>query len=329
MRSPEAARAVPELVAAGVLAPERAAPLLAAARGEIVSVRGELRALVGLGVAALTAGVGLFLKEHHEDLGPVTIGVALTLAAAALFVVLFRRAAPFTWGRAPEADWIADGLLLLGVSLAGADLAWIEVHFTLLGASWPWHLFLMSVVTAALAFRFDSIAAWSLALGTFAAWRGVALAPTLGAIGSVGAALWGSTELLRFHLLVCAAIFAGVGQLLARTGRKPHFEPVATFLGALAAGVAFASGLGEAAAWPLWSLALALLGAGVAWFAFRKRRLGLFALGALGTYVGITRFLFELPGAELLGCFWFAGTTVGAIVLLVLVHRRFREAATR
>ena len=325
MRSPEAARAIPELVAEGALAPEPAAPLLAAARGDLVSVRGELRALLALGVAALTAGVGLFLKEHHQDLGPASIAVFLTCAAAAPLAVLLRRATPFTWQNAPEADWIADGLLLLAVSLLGADLAWIEVHFTPLGADWPWHLLWMSLLTGALAVRFDSIAAWSLALATFAAWRGVSVMPT---VGGLARSLVGSEQLVRFNLLVCAALFALIGQTLVRTGRKAHFEPVTTFLAALAAGVALASGIGVAGVWPVWSLALALLGLGVAWFAFRNRRLGLFALGALGAYVGVTRFLFEVPGAATLGCFWFAGTTVGAIALLILVHRRF-QAETR
>ena len=53
MRSPETARAIPELVSAGLLSPERAAPLLAAARGDLVSVRAELRTLAGLAVALL------------------------------------------------------------------------------------------------------------------------------------------------------------------------------------------------------------------------------------------------------------------------------------
>jgi hypothetical protein len=330
MRSPEAARAIPALVAEGVVAPETAAPLLAAARGDLVSVRAELRALLALGVAALTAGIGLFLKEHHEEIGPLTFALLLTLAASASLWALVRRAPAFTWGRSPEADWIVDGLLLLSVSLIGADLAWIETQFTPLGAHWPWHLLAMSLVTAALAVRFDSVAGWSLASTTFAAWRGVSIWP---ALDRLERSLWGSDEqLLRFNLLVCAGIFVAAGYALARWNRKAHFEPASTFLGVLAAGLAFAFGLAGEALWPVWSLALTVLGLAVTRFAFVKRRLALFALGALGVYVGATRVLFELPFAGALGCFWLAGSTVGAIVLLILVHRRFQarsQAAPR
>jgi hypothetical protein len=323
MRSPEAARALPELVATGVVTPAEAAPLLAAARGELVSVRAELRALLALGVAALTAGIGLFLKEHHEEIGPLTIAVLLSLAAAACLWAVWRRAPAFTWEKSAEVDWILDGLLLLAVALLGADLAWIETQFTPLGAAWAWHLFWMSLVTAALAVRFDSIAVWSLALTTFAAWRGVSMTPSP---ERVAQSLWANDALLRANLLLCAVLFVLLGWVAVRSGRKVHFEPTSTFLAAIAAGLAFGSGINGPHNWPLWALALALLGAAVARFAFWKRRLALFALGALGLYAGVTRFLVEIPGAAYFGCFWFAGTTVGAIALLILVHRRFRAA---
>lgn len=321
MPSPEVARAIPEMVRDGVLSPERAAPLLAVARGDLVTVRAELRALVGLGVLLVTTGVGLFLEEHHGALGPGVIALLLALAAGGCLLAVARRSPAFTWQRVPEPDWIVDGLLLLAIGLLGAELAWIELQFTPLGAHWSWHLLLMSAVTAALAVRFDSVAAWALALSTFAAWRGVAVAPTA---QNLERAIFRGEGALRWNLLFCAALFAALGWAFDRADRKRHFEPATTFLAALAAGVAFASGLGEAALWPLWALALAALGFGVARHALARRRLGLFALGGLGLYVGATRFLFEIPGWYGLGCFWFAATSVGAVVVLVVVHRRFR-----
>jgi hypothetical protein len=326
MRSPEAVRALPELVRDGVLTPERAAPLLAAARGELVSIRAELRALLGLAVVALTAAVGLFLKEHHLAIGPLGIAALLALAASACLLAARRRMPAFSWAQVEEADWIVDGLVLLTVGLVGADLAWIEAQLSVLGADWPWHLLLMSAVTGLLAVRFDSIATWTLALATFAAWRGVSVAPT--SSGFERALLRGEGS-LRWNLLACAAVFALAGWALARFDRKRHFEPATTFLAALAGGVALAGGLGEAGRWWLWALALAGLGGGVARAAFRRRRLALFALGAVAVYVGATRFLFEIPGWFGLGCFWFAATSVGAVVLLVVVHRRFRAEGER
>lgn len=321
MRSPEAARAIPELVRTGVLTAERAAPLLVAARGEQVSIRGELRLLLGLAVLALTTSVGLLLARHHEALGP--LGIALLLAVATLVCLLMalKRSVPFTWNRVAQPDWIVDGLLLLAIGLLGAELAWIETQFTPLGPDWPWHLLLVSLLTAALAVRFDSLVAWTLALSTFAAWRGIAVAPTP---GNLERAMFRGEAALRWNLFLCALVFALAGWAFRRFGRKRHFEPATTFGASLAAGVALAAGLGDEALWWLWAIALAGLGVLVAGHALSRRRLALFALGALGVYVGLTRFLFELPGALGLGCFWFAASSLGAIALLVAVHRRFR-----
>jgi hypothetical protein len=321
MRSPEAARAIPELVAGGVLSPERAAPLLAAARGEIVTVRAELRALFGLAVTLATAGAGLFVKEYRDALGPTTVAALLTAATALALLVLFRREPRFDWGRNAAPDWTSDGLVLLAIGLAGADLAWIEIHFTPLGADWPLHLFAMSLLSGALAVRFDSIPAWSLALSTFAAWRGVALMP----VAAFDTAFGSGAGRFRFELLLVAGVFFALGRFAERTGRKAHFEPATTFLALVAAASGLAAGLAESGTWPLWALALTALGGGAAAWAFRRRRRALFALGSLALYVALTRGLFALPFAELFGCFWFAFSTVGAIVLLVLVHRRFRD----
>ena len=54
---------------------------------------------------------------------------------------------------------------------AAADLAYVEVRFSPLGAHWPWHLLLVSALYALAALRFDSRVVWSLALSTFLAWR--------------------------------------------------------------------------------------------------------------------------------------------------------------
>jgi len=322
MRSPEAARAIPELVAAGVLKPDQAAPLLAAARGEVVTVRAELRWLAGLSVTLLTGAAGLLIRDYHDAIGPLGIALLLGLAAALALVFAFRRGAPFTWDRDPGPDWLLDGLVLLAIGLLGADLAWIEIHFTPLGAGWPYHLLAMSLLTGALAVRFDSAPAWSLALATFAAWRGVSIVPGAAALES---ALGRGDGPLRRELLFCALLFFLLGRAAERFRRKSHFEPATTFLAALAAALAATAGL-AAGNWEVWALALAALGAAAAAWAFRRRRRALFALGALALYVATTRALFALPFGPSLGCFWFAASTVGAIVLLVAVHRRFRAA---
>lgn len=325
MRSPEVAEAIPQLVEKGLLAPATAAPLLRSARGELLSIRGELRALLYFGVLAVVAGVSLLVKENLERIGPLTIAVAIGLAAAACLGWALARAVPFSWQRAESTDWTFDFLLLLGILLLGADLAYIEAKFTPLGDAWSYHLLLMSLVTGAFAVRCDSRVLWSLALSTFAAWRGVAASSVAQGLTELG----GRPESgLRLELLLCGLAFLALGLALRHFDRKRHFEPLTTFLGSFA----LLAGLGLFALDPeangfLWAMVFVVAAAGLAALALRARRFGLFALGALGVYAGISRLAFELIFEAGCGCFWFAGSSVGMIALLWMVQRRFRVEA--
>src|SRR5260370_35483 len=113
---------------------------------------------------------------------------------------------------------------------------------------------------AAAAVLCDSRPACSLPLSSLAAWRGVSLAGAGRALDRGPAA-----GVLRWTGIACGALFALLGFGLARTGRKPHFEPVAVhlgwllLLGGLAAGMARSSPAG-----PVSGVALLAVAAGLA-----------------------------------------------------------------
>jgi len=316
--NPDVARAIPELVASATLSPEQGAAALRPARGELVSLRAELRALLYLGVLAVTAGVGILIKQNLDRIGPATIAVSIAVAAAAVLFWVERKAAPFSWGATPSPHFGWDYFLLLGMLLVAADLAFIEAKFTPLGANWTYHLLLVALLYAAAALRYDSRTLFSLALTTFAAWRGVAAAK----LGEVWAS---SASAVRWNALACGALFLLLGWALERSRKKPHFEPVAVWLGWLLILGALATGMAESLWWP-WTLALLALGAGLAVVAVRRRRFGLFAIGLLAAYGGLSRFVLEITAAEELGCLWFFATSILLLVALIVAATRFRRA---
>ncbi|HEX4952163.1 MAG TPA: DUF2157 domain-containing protein [Thermoanaerobaculia bacterium] len=319
---PDVARAIPELVERGLLSPEQAEPLLSEARGELVSVARGLSWLLYLGVALLAGGVGLLVKQNLDRIGPVTIAVAIALAAALPLAWVFRRAPAFSWGVVESPHFAFEYLLLLGVLLAAADLAYVEVKFAALGESWPWHLLIVALCSGLAAFRFDSRVVFSLALSSFAAWRGVSVA-NLGAD-----VVTSSAASVRWNALGCGVLFVLLGHLLRRLDRKAHFEPAALYLGWLLALAAMASGMFElGGAGLLWSFVLLLVGVGLAIWAFRGRRFPLFAFGVVAAYAALSRLAMEAIGIEVLGCLWFASTSLALIFGLVFAQRRMKEAA--
>lgn len=313
--NPDVADAIPRLAEAGILPPQAAPRLLRVARRELVSVRQELRFVLYLGVLLLTGGVGVLVQQNLDRIGPVAIASAIGLAAAAALFWVWRVAPPFSRGEAASPNLAFDYVLLLGVLLLAADLAYIEVQFTPLGADWPWHLLIVSLIAAAGAVRWDSRLVFSLALASFAAWRGVSVA-------RYGADVLGASGAVRWNAIACGVFFVLLGLVLKRAGFKAHFEPVAVHLGWLLVLGGLASGLGETD-WLLWTGALVLVSAGLAVGAFRFRRFPLFAYGVIGGYVGLTRFIFE--GDETLGCFWMSFSAILIVLGLVFAQRRMKE----
>jgi hypothetical protein len=318
--NPDVLQAIDSLQAQGILPAEKARLFSRVARREVVSVRQELRLLLYSGVVVTMAGVGLLVKDKLDQIGPVTIAAGLGVAALGSLVWVARHAPLFSWREAPSPHLAFDYIVLLGVLLTGATVAYVEAKFTPLGAAWAWHLLIMSAFTAALAFRYDSRLVFSLALSTFAAWRGVSVALLEHSLWS-----WSGPEgSLRANAIGCGVLFILMGVALARSNRKPHFEPVATYLGWILVLGAFLSGL-DGAKETEFALCLFLIGAALAAFAFRYRRFPLFAIGVVGSYIGASHvFLRATFGETLPAMFWFLVTSIGLLVGLFAAHRKMK-----
>lgn len=321
MDDPDVAAAIPALVESGALPAGEAPRLLRVARGELLSVHRELRALLYAGVLLATGGVGLLVKQNLERIGPLVIAAALAVAAAAALAWVVRVAPPFSWQQVESPNLAFDYILLLGILLVASDLAYVELHFGLLGAYLSWHLLIVAVLAGAAAVRFDSRVLFSLALSSFAAWRGVSLARARSAEWFLAG------PAVRWNAIACGVLFAALGYGLARTGRKAHFEPVAVHLGwllvlcGLAAGMTHGGGSGLA-----WGAALLLVGALLAAAAYRLRRFPLFAYGVVAAYIAVNRILLEAIFGDALGCLWIGASSLVVVAGLLVAYRRLKEA---
>jgi hypothetical protein len=287
--NPDVIGAIGRLRADDVLSAGQAALFDRVARRGVVSIRFEIRVLLYAGVLLLTSGVGVLLAEHHQEIGPLAIAAGIALAAAACLLWVERRGAPFSWGEAPSPTVVFDYLLLLGLLLFAADLAYVEAQFTVLGPRWPHHLLIVGVVYLLAAYRWDSRTALGLALATLAAWRGLSISLVPGALAP------GVAGDLRASAIGLGTLYVGAAVLSAQLARKAHFEEVFAnaglllLLGALLSGV-----LDDRLAWGAWLVALLAAAGGVMAVAFRLGRSLYFAAGLVATYIALVRLLFEL-----------------------------------
>ena len=322
--NPDVVRAIASLRAGDVLSAEQAAFFDRVARRGLVSVRFEIRTLLYVGVLLLTSGVGVLVALHQEEIGPLAIAASIALAAAGSLIWVARRAAPFSWGEVPSPGVAFDYVLLLGLLLVAADLAYVEVQFTVLGPRWAYHLLIVGVLYLLAAYRWDSRTALGLALATLAAWRGLSVSLVPAMIGP------GVAADLRTSAIALGALYVGAAVLSVRLARKRHFEEVFAstglllLLGGLLSGV-----LDDRQAWSAWLVAVLLTAGGVMAVAFRLGRSLYFAVALVAAYLALVRLLFEpfrygwhadsipLLLAALLGA---AGLPV-----IFWAHRRMRE----
>ena len=316
--NPDTREAVERLAAEGVI-PAAAVPRISRiARGELVSLRLEIRAVLYAGVTLAVAGAGLFVREHYREIGPVAITLALSIAAAGCLVFVARGASPFSWGRAPAASLASQYVLVLGVLLLGADLAYVESQFRVLGPEWPYHLLLYSLIAFLAAYRFDSPAVLSLALSAFAAWRGVEVRNALGFLFRDG----GSR--VRMNAIGCGLLFLAGAAVSARGGRKAHFEPVWGNLGCLLLFAGLLSGALGSAAWPVWDGALLATSAVVLIFSVQAEREAYAAQAIVAGYLGAMRFVLHPVNDEKLLLLLVAASASVALWVLVRLHRRMQ-----
>ncbi len=318
--NPDVAGAIIDLVQSGVLPEEKAGPLLAVARGELVSLSAELRLILYLGVLLTTGGVGILVAQNYEHIGPVVIATALGIIAAGALLWVASTAPQFSWGETPTPSIAFDYILVLGLLVAAADLGFIEIQFTPLGARWPFHLLIVSAVMACFAIRYDSRTVFSLALSTFAAWRGVSAA-------IFERFLWRTVEdPLRWNAIGCGLLFVLLGILLTKSRRKPHFEPVAAHLGwLLVLGALASGGSPRSTEGYLYVALLATAGIGLAWHAFRKHRFALFAFGILAVFIAASQLVLRFAFGDLGNSVWFIASSISLMTWLWKVQRKMKE----
>jgi hypothetical protein len=318
---PDVADAIPEMVRSGLLEKIASPRLLRIAQGELLSIYPELRLLFYFGVLLTTTGVGLLVKEKHQQLGPIAIAILIGVGTMASLGWAARQAPGFSWKEVPSPSLSYDCQLLLGVLLAAADLAFIEVQFTPLGAHWPWHLLIVSCLMAAIAIRYDSRMIFSLALSTFAAWRGLS-------VSLIEKPLWHATGTsVRWNALACGLAFVFLGRFLLRTGRKSHFESVAVHLGwILILGAILSGTLDAGSSDNLYIVILAITSAALGWHNFRKHRFVLFVFGVLGVYIALIECVFKLRLGDIADLFLIGLLSVAMMAVLWKTHRKLKEA---
>ena len=182
-----------ELKKAGVITEPVAAQAAALERGAIFSVFEELRFALYAAVAAITAGIGLVVKDNLDRIGPMTLIVVLALASSGCYATALR-----TQWQGRERSIGGDYLLLLGALIVSADLGYAESQFHWLGTEWQWYLLILAAFHGASAYGLRSRLVLCTSIAALAAWFGIE-----GRVATLFN-VEGSGVTLGIHAIICA-----------------------------------------------------------------------------------------------------------------------------
>lgn len=302
------------LHAEGLIDEATAARALARDTRRLVSLHAELRVLLYAGVLLVMAGLGIILARNFERIGPLGIVLGVALVAVACAVPAVRRT------RAGGTLTVAgEYLLLLAVLLASADLGYAERQFTLLGPLWSWHLLLLAIAHAAVAYAFTSPLVLAASLTALVGWFGVG--------GTLGDALHlsHSTPALGARALACALAIAGWRHADRRARPASRFSDVFDHF---AINLAFWGAIAWCLEWPWLAAGVPLLVA-LAYLSVRRGldagREAFLVYGTAYTAIGLcAAALPHLRGVTAAASFVLVVICVAAAVLWQL-RRRLRE----
>lgn len=201
--------------AAGMIDEPAASQAAALERGAVFSIFEELRFVLYAAVGAITAGLGLILKENIDRMGPLALIAALAFAAAGCYATALR-----TRLQGKTRTIGGDYVLLLGALIVSADLGYAESQFHWLGSQWQWYLIVLTVFHGACAYALDSRLVLSLSLASLSAWFGIEA--RLSTLFDAG----GSAGNLGAHAIFCAGTILVWRFANKRFGGSEQFESV-------------------------------------------------------------------------------------------------------
>lgn len=292
-------------IAAADLPPGTAARLIAMQRREVFSLFAEVRTLAWIGAMLVAGGVGVLLSHHLKEIGPLTIAIVLAAAAACCYA--------WAWLRRDRVSLVDDSILLLGAMLVSADAGWMESQWHLFGAR---ALLFLAIFHAIGAYRYESRALLSLAVGALAGWLGIERHIEQ---------LFSSDVDLALRMFTCAAIIMLWREIDRRTRTKTTFTPVFDHT-ALTLGFFGALILTTNRDTTTTGLVLTLaIAAASTFFAFRTNVEPFLLYAVLFGTLAIDVWVWNTFSGDTLRPLITLGTAIGAVAALMAAHRRFRS----
>jgi hypothetical protein len=295
-----------------------------------VSLFGELRSLLYLGIALFSAAIGVLIYKQIETIGHDVLVICIALVCAVCFIYCIRKANGYANGKINSPNFLFDYVLLLGCLLLLTFIGYIQFQYNVFGDRWGLAVFIPMLLLFVTTYYFDHIGVLSLAITNLAAWVGINATPT---------------RILKENdfdsdRTIYAAILLGIGLLLMSffsTSKKvkAHFSFTYKNFAAHILFIALLAGLFHFnSVYLAWFLVLAFFSFLGFRYAIKDRSFYFLVITALYGWIGLSYLIIEIVssinadmGSVYLIFFYFILSGLGFIRLLIHYNKVLKQYA--
>ena len=255
----------------------------------LVSLFGELKTLLYLGVLLFSSGVGLLVYQNAGQFGHVISLVLIVGGIGACLWYVYKNEPEYSTGKVESPTPYFDYLLLLASLLLVTFFAYIEFLTNLLGSFREGYSLITAVIFFYFAYRYDHIGLLSLGISAFVSFFGIALSPKDWVISG---SFFTQELFIRGTFISLGLITAGL--MLNQYKLKEHFTFSFMNYGSLIYFVSALCGLCDKNYTWIY-LVLLLAGAAGSWYYAQKSKSFLFLIYSFITaYIGTTYLLIRI-----------------------------------
>lgn len=292
--------------------------------GKLFSINWELRTILYLGILLLTSGIGILVYLNIDTIGHQAILAAVGLACCACFYYTNKHKLPYQNEQTKHTSPFFDYIVLSACFLFALFVGYFQYQYSPLGTHYGILVFIPTIVSFYLAYRFDHKGVLSLAITGLAGTFGLSITPRQ---------LIDNNDFSNLSVVFTALVlgaFIGVWAWYSdKKNIKKHFSFTYTNFSLNILCIATLAALFEQDLKIISLLVLAAMCVYFVKYAIAQQSYLFLLLSALYGYIGITYCIFYLlskldninEGTFLLGLFYIIASAIGVIFLFLNIKK--------
>lgn len=293
-------------------------------RNRLFSIHWELRIILYLGILLLSSGIGILVYLNIDTIGHQAILAAVGLACAACFYYIHKHKLPYTHQTVTHSSPFFDYVVLLGCLLFAVFIGYFQYQYSPFGDHYGVLVFIPTIVSFYLAYRFDHKGVLSIAITGLASTFGLSVTPRQLIDGNDFSDLS-----VVFTALVLGLILAAWAWYSDKQNIKPHFSFTYNNFALNVLCIAVLAALFGQDLKLMSLLALAGICVYFMRYALAKQSYLFLLLSVLYGYIGLTFIIFYLlskidsmnEGVFMLGMMYVIASAVGVIFLFLNIKK--------